>query len=660
MTDDLIRKTFAGCLVLEKIGQGGMGVVYKAHHIKLNKVVCIKLLSKELEADSRNIDFFLREAEISKQLDHPNTVHVYDYGKEKDKYYIIMSYVEGKSVENLVKEKGFLSVEEASEIMLGVMRGLEHAHSKSIIHRDIKPSNIIINKEGIPRIIDFGLARRVIEEKQLTITGEMIGTAYFMSPEQGLGNKVDARTDLYSAGATYFYMLTGKYPFDGTSSIEVINKHVNAPLPNLYIIKPDLPIWTIRMIERLMKKKPEERYQSATEVIKELEKHKANGYKNILPQTHQIILDGIPEDKIEETKKEEKKQQDNKKTASVLSNITEEEKKKLNEIKQITSKFQDKKTFILLSLISHSFFVFLSWALLIGYGYVSKKSQIYILLLIPSLALMLQAMKKSFGSLIEYIIYFTLPALCIYGFSKNTEFSSLNHYLFKLLATLKENPAVYIISSLLILTSLQSISHSIKETIAKRVIFAFIFLILSVISLFYIPPISQINTTNLYITIMITISASFSILLLVSRINLIILFIAINLVSINMLKTEYVSKEAKKIYIEEMKDYQLKKKQIEVKVKKEIYLSMAEGNVSDIDIDKKIEEEVKKKLSEIKLPQEDEIKQTVSKKYYPMLAENLIDMIGRGSFTVYALGFLLLTISTIIRISNKIRNIYDF
>ncbi|MGC8867950.1 MAG: serine/threonine protein kinase, partial [Elusimicrobiales bacterium] len=114
MTDDLIRKTFAGCLVLEKIGQGGMGVVYKAHHITLNKIVCIKLLPKELEADKRNIDFFLREAEISKQLDHPNTVHVYDYGRERDRYYIVMSYVEGKSLEVIVKEKGYLGVEEAS------------------------------------------------------------------------------------------------------------------------------------------------------------------------------------------------------------------------------------------------------------------------------------------------------------------------------------------------------------------------------------------------------------------------------------------------------------------------------------------------------------------------------------------------------------------
>ncbi|MGC8729672.1 MAG: serine/threonine-protein kinase, partial [Elusimicrobiales bacterium] len=167
MNDSLIRKNFANCLILEKIGQGGMGIVYKAHHISLNKVVCVKILAKELEADPRNIDFFLREAEISKQLDHPNTVHVYDFGKEKDNYYIVMSYVDGKSLEEIIKEKKFLSVQEASDIMIGVFEGLNHAHSKNIIHRDIKPSNIILTSQKIPRIIDFGLARRVVEEKQL-------------------------------------------------------------------------------------------------------------------------------------------------------------------------------------------------------------------------------------------------------------------------------------------------------------------------------------------------------------------------------------------------------------------------------------------------------------------------------------------------------------
>jgi serine/threonine protein kinase len=291
--NNLIRKTFAGCLILEKIGQGGMGVVYKAHHIKLNKVVCIKILAKELEADPRNIDFFLREAEISKQLDHPNTIHVYDYGKEKDNYYIVMSYVEGKSLDKIVSEKKFLDVKEASDIMLGVFEGLAHAHSKNIIHRDIKPSNIIVTKDGVPRIIDFGLARRVVEEKQLTITGEMIGTAYFMSPEQCRGIKVDHRTDLYSAGATYFYLLTGKYPFDGKSAIDVINKHVTEPLPNLYLLRPDLPVWTVRMIEKLMRKNPDERYQSALEVVNELKRYKEKNYDNIVLSDSEFDLNEL-------------------------------------------------------------------------------------------------------------------------------------------------------------------------------------------------------------------------------------------------------------------------------------------------------------------------------------------------------------------------------
>ena len=184
-----------------------------------------------------------------------------------------MSYVEGKSLQDIVAEKGPMPVKEATDIMIGILEGLGHAHSKTVIHRDIKPANILIGLDGVPRIVDFGLARSISEEKQLTMAGEMVGTAYFMSPEQGLAGQVDARADLYAAGATYFYILTGKYPFDGKSSIEVIHKHIGEPVPNVIMINPDVPLWASRVIERLMRKKPEERYQTAGEVIEEFAKH---------------------------------------------------------------------------------------------------------------------------------------------------------------------------------------------------------------------------------------------------------------------------------------------------------------------------------------------------------------------------------------------------
>lgn len=264
---------FAGCKIIGKIGQGGMGSVYKAHHEALDKFVCVKLLSPELAREQRNIEFFLREARSAAKLEHPNIVHVYNFGQENGAYFIVMSYVEGKSLQDLLNEKGALPVKQASEIMAGVLHGLAHAHSKSVIHRDIKPANILVGTDNVPRIVDFGLARSISEEKQLTMAGEMVGTAYFMSPEQGLAGKVDARADLYAAGATFFYILTGKYPFDGKSSIEVIHKHIGDPVPNIMLINPDVPLWASRVIDHLMRKKPEDRYQTAAEVIAELAKH---------------------------------------------------------------------------------------------------------------------------------------------------------------------------------------------------------------------------------------------------------------------------------------------------------------------------------------------------------------------------------------------------
>lgn len=270
---DFSGTVFAGCRIINKLGQGGMGTVYKARHETLDMLVCVKLLSTELAREQRNIEFFLREARSAAKLDHPNIVHVYNFGQENGSYFIIMSYVEGKSLQDMVAENGPLRAKEASDILTGVLDGLAHAHSKGIVHRDIKPSNILVGADGVPRIVDFGLARSLSEEKQLTMAGEMVGTAYFMSPEQGLAAHVDNRADLYAVGATYFYILTGKHPFEGKTSIEVIHKHIGEPVPNIILTQPDAPLWAAHVIERLMRKKPEERYQTAGEVIAELNKY---------------------------------------------------------------------------------------------------------------------------------------------------------------------------------------------------------------------------------------------------------------------------------------------------------------------------------------------------------------------------------------------------
>ncbi|MCR4820497.1 MAG: serine/threonine protein kinase [Elusimicrobiales bacterium] len=288
--ENLTGKEFAGCKVISKIGQGGMGSVYRAHHKALNKIVCVKILDQELARDKRNLEFFLREARSAAKLDHPNIVHVYNFGKENHNYFIVMSFIDGRSLQDIVVKDGPIPAERATKFMIELLDGLTHAHSKGIIHRDIKPSNILVDSNDKSYLVDFGLARSVSEEKELTQAGEMIGTAYFMSPEQCLAQKVDNRADIYAVGATYFYLLTGKYPFDGKTSVEVMHKHIGSKLPSPLLINPNIPRWAATFIEHAMKKKPEERYKDAEEAKKTLQDF-STGKKLIPNPGGEIILD---------------------------------------------------------------------------------------------------------------------------------------------------------------------------------------------------------------------------------------------------------------------------------------------------------------------------------------------------------------------------------
>ena len=273
--DALIGTEIAGCRVISKIGEGGMGHVYKAHHVMLDKEVCLKLLAPDLAKDERYVQFFLREARSVAKLDHPNIVQVYNTGRDPvtGQYFLAMTYIQGKPLSDLIASTGPLALELAQSIAEGILHGLSAAHAQSIIHRDIKPSNILITEDGTPKIVDFGLARSVNEEKQLTAAGEMVGTAYFMAPEQGLGNAVDHRADLYALGGTFFYMLSSRYPFDGKTAIEVVHKHISSPPPNILKYRPDTPLHVARVIEKLLNKKPEERFQSAKETLLALSKN---------------------------------------------------------------------------------------------------------------------------------------------------------------------------------------------------------------------------------------------------------------------------------------------------------------------------------------------------------------------------------------------------
>lgn len=264
---DLVGQEIGGCVILEKIAEGGMGSVFKAKHKALDRIVCVKILSPALADDKKAVGLFLTEARAIAEIDHPNIVFVYNVGKERGYHFIVMSFIEGESLSSIVRRRPNLPLSFIVDAFCGILQGLEAAHQKGIIHRDIKPSNILINKKLEPKIVDFGIAKKVDKEKGVAKTTELAGTAYFLSPEQALGRPIDARTDLYAVGASLFYVLTGKYPFTGKNSMDIIQKHINMPVPDILTYRSNIPPWLVTAVNKLMAKKPEDRFQSAQEAL---------------------------------------------------------------------------------------------------------------------------------------------------------------------------------------------------------------------------------------------------------------------------------------------------------------------------------------------------------------------------------------------------------
>jgi serine/threonine protein kinase len=272
----LIGQEISGCVILEKVSSGGMGTVFKAKHKALDRIVCVKVLSPSLANDKKAVGLFLTEARAIAEIDHPNIVFVYNVGREKGFYFIVMSFIEGESLSSIVRKKPNLPISFIVETFIGILRGLEAAHQKGIIHRDIKPSNILINKKLEPKIVDFGIAKKVDKDKGCTKTTELAGTAYFLSPEQALGRAIDTRADLYSVGASLFYVLTGKYPFTGKNSMDIIQKHINEPVPDVSQYRRGIPLWLSAGVAKLMSKDPKDRFQTATETLIYFQKMRAD------------------------------------------------------------------------------------------------------------------------------------------------------------------------------------------------------------------------------------------------------------------------------------------------------------------------------------------------------------------------------------------------
>jgi predicted Ser/Thr protein kinase len=267
----MIGKVLGHLKIIRLLGKGGMGEVYLAQHALLNKLFAVKVLSAELTSDPEFGQRFYQEAKHQALLHHPNIVDVIDYIEEDGRYFMVMEYVEGKNVDDLIKEKGKLSEQEAIAIMKDVLAALSFAHAKGLVHRDIKPSNIRVDDSWRAKLMDFGVAI-IAGEKRITRTGVNVGTVWYMSPEQIERPKdIDGRSDIYSLGIVLFEMVTGDVPYRADSDFGIMQQHMAAPIPNPsnsnHAISPRLS----RIIMKSLAKRPQDRFQTCQEFLNELE-----------------------------------------------------------------------------------------------------------------------------------------------------------------------------------------------------------------------------------------------------------------------------------------------------------------------------------------------------------------------------------------------------
>lgn len=270
--DPLIGEVIGGCTINAKIGAGGMGAIYLAHHEALRKDVVVKILPPESAANPRTVERFFREARAAAKLEHPNIVQVQDVGTtERNLHYIIMQYIDGQNLEEKVQAVGRHTTAEATRIVLEIARGLQVAHRAGVIHRDIKAENILITQTGQVKLTDFGLAKDLNSELKLTADGAMIGTPLYMAPEIGRVKEIDGRVDIYSLGVTYYYLLTGVQPFRGFSALEILSAKAHDKLRPPEEIVPDLPDEYRRVLGKMLEKDRDLRYRDVDQLIRDLE-----------------------------------------------------------------------------------------------------------------------------------------------------------------------------------------------------------------------------------------------------------------------------------------------------------------------------------------------------------------------------------------------------
>ncbi len=310
--------------IIRSIGEGGMANVYLAYDTILDRNVAIKVLRGDLANDEKFVRRFQREALSASSLSHPNIVAMYDVGEDNGLYYIVMEYVEGKTLKQLLKKRGNLTLSEAIDIMLQLTDGMAHAHDSYIVHRDLKPQNIMIQDDGQIKITDFGIAM-ALNSTQLTQTNSVMGSVHYLPPEQAAGKGTTIKSDIYSMGIIFYELLTGELPFKGDSAVEIALKQMKEPLPDVHKLNPDIPQSIENIILRSTAKNPKNRYSDAKSMHDDLLTALNDDRMNEAPYVYKY-----PEHEVDETTKVMEPISDN--DDSVARPIVDDEGKKSNKL----------------------------------------------------------------------------------------------------------------------------------------------------------------------------------------------------------------------------------------------------------------------------------------------------------------------------------------
>ena len=255
--------------IIKSIGEGGMANVYLAFDTILEREVAVKILRGDLAEDEKFVRRFQREANSASSLKHPNIVEVYDVGEDDGKYFIVMEYINGKTLKSLIKKRGILTLEEVIDIMLQLTSAVSCAHDSYIIHRDIKPQNVMILEDGRVKITDFGIAM-ALNNNELTQTNSVMGSVHYLPPEQANGSGSTIKSDIYSLGILMFELLTGKLPFKGENAVEIAIKQMREPIPSVRNISPDIPQSVENVVLKACAKNPKNRYETAREMFEDI------------------------------------------------------------------------------------------------------------------------------------------------------------------------------------------------------------------------------------------------------------------------------------------------------------------------------------------------------------------------------------------------------